>query len=360
MNTAVLSPSEGLIARHLTHWIKVATNGKGGSRDHLGRGWTYLAAWDIQERVAALDHVELSIPTIYRSLKALISKQWFVREKMNAGRYRDQTYHYTYGSNHPDQSNASDQGDQTDLIKTITSITKNPPVVPPSNSHKGKDIRPSTAQQQNSLNKEGLATPTQPLRSITDAAPTELLEELKSIEANYQRRKAELVDASDSGSTDEAEVTESVGANPTLSAPEHSAVGAPSVLVRQAEVDSKKEAETASGSHSGTGRAPAWHAGGQENQPNWLENGIHNPQVGKNALVARRAHNPKVGSEGSEARPALPQSGGQGRQRSAWDRIRALASQFDPASSSRVSPRAVITRDGLRLNVCDGATEPLR
>ena len=73
MTTAVLSPSEGLISRHLTHWIKVSEAGKGGSKDHLGRGWTYLAAWDIQERVLALDFVELSIPTIYRALKSLIA-----------------------------------------------------------------------------------------------------------------------------------------------------------------------------------------------------------------------------------------------------------------------------------------------
>lgn len=286
MNSAVLSPSEGLIARHLTHWVKVATNGKGGSRDHLGRGWTYLAAWDIQERIKALDFVELSTPTIYRALKSLIARGWFIREKMNAGRYRDQTYHYTFGDNHPEQTNASDQADQPDLIKSITSKLRITPVVPPSNSHKTEDIRPSTAEQPNSLNKAEVVT--QPLQSITGSASTELIEELKEIEANYERRKAELTE----------------GSNPTLS-------------------------------------------------PSDLEHRIHNPRV-ESAPADSRAHNPKV----EPSTPPLPQSGRQ--KGSAWQRIRALAAQFDPAAAGRVSPKAVITRDGLRLNVSDGATAPLR
>lgn len=192
MTSAVLSPSEGLISRHLTHWIKVALKGKGGSKDHLGRGWTYLAAWDIQERIKALDFVELSLPTIYRALKSLIARGWFVREKMNAGRYRDQTYHYTFGDNHPEQSNASVQSDGDQVVKLTTSKLRVSPLFPPSNSHKTEDIRPSTAEQPDSLDKEELVS--QPLQAISSSAPADLLEELKEIEANYRRRKAELTE----------------------------------------------------------------------------------------------------------------------------------------------------------------------
>jgi hypothetical protein len=46
--------------------------------------------------------------------------------------------------------------------------------------------------------------------------------------------------------------------------------------------------------------------------------------------------------------------------RSTWDRIRALAAQFDPAAVKPVSPRALIRRDGTRLQVNDGVTAPLR
>ncbi len=269
MNSAVLSPSEGLIARHLTHWIKVAVRGKGGSKDHLGRGWTYLAAWDIQERIAALDFVDLSIPTIYRSLKALISKGWFIREKLNAGRYRDQTYHYSFGTNHPELSNASDHGDKPDLIKAISSKLRVSPVVPPSNSRKTEDIRPSTTKQPDSLDRDREGS--NPLQSITDAAPPALLDELKSIEANYRRRLREVKVTSE-----------------------------PSEAPRDLEPKKPIEPFTP---------MPSSHSG---------------------------------------------RSGG------TWARIRALASQFDAGVVGRVSPKALITRDGQRLSVDDGATSPIR
>ena len=71
-----------------------------------------------------------------------------------------------------------------------------------------------------------------------------VIKELQSIQASHQRRKAELIDAPDSGTK------EAVGSNPTLSV--------------EAVVESRKETETVSGSYSSAGRAPAWHAGGQE------------------------------------------------------------------------------------------------
>lgn len=150
MNTTVsLSPAEGLIVRHLSFWVGIATQGKGGSRDHLGRGWTYLAAWDIQERIQAEDHVVLSEPTIYRALKRLVAIGWFVREKLNAGRYRDQTYHYTFGPSHPSvvrggtcteeapdlapspAKNRNHHSDQTEVVTVITSKLSTPPLSPP-------------------------------------------------------------------------------------------------------------------------------------------------------------------------------------------------------------------------------------
>lgn len=155
-----LSPAEGLIARHITYWIGVAERGKGGSKDHLGRGWTYLAAWDIQERVLALDFVALSRPTIYRALNRLVELGWFVREKLNAGRYRDHTYHYTFGAAHPGHraeaetvapppENRSSTSGNAEVITVTTPILSIPPDLPPTKTNGPNDQEEERTREEN-------------------------------------------------------------------------------------------------------------------------------------------------------------------------------------------------------------------
>lgn len=70
---------------------------------------------------------------------------------------------------------------------------------------------------------------------------------------------------------------------------------------------------------------------------------------------------PALTPQGPRVASRAPQaSHPSGSARSTWDRIRALAAQFDPAAVEPVSPRALITRDGRRLTVNDGLTAPLR
>lgn len=202
MTTTVvsLSPAEGLLARQISYWIDVSAAGKGGSKDNLGRGWTYLSADDLQGRVAAYDSVELSIPTIYRALRSLVKKGWFIREKLTAHRWF-QVFHYTYGANHPSnsKSNGSDQSDQLEQIKADSSQLRDLPDSSTSKSIRQKtDVKTANSQgsplaheQPNSLNKEKCAfvpAPTaQPLQAIEGSAPTELIEQLQEIEATYKK-----------------------------------------------------------------------------------------------------------------------------------------------------------------------------
>ena len=76
-----ISAAKALIAEQLAYWIGVAQAGKGGSRDEEGRGWSYLAASDLQERIFIRSRVDLSLKTIYRALNSLVSRGWFDRER---------------------------------------------------------------------------------------------------------------------------------------------------------------------------------------------------------------------------------------------------------------------------------------
>ena len=356
-----LSPAEGLLARQISYWINVSADGRGGSKDQLGRGWTYLSADDLQSRVLDYDTVDLSIPTIYRALRSLVKKGWFIREKLTAHRWF-QVFHYTFGPNHPSNftSNGSDQSDQLEVVKADSSQLSVQPDFSTSKSIKPVAVAPKAIQQPNSIDKEGrrfMPAPqvcidmynsgefaervgfgptvssdqregfdpsiNQPLQSIKDAAPSELLLELQTIEANYQKQLNDLRDAEIASETSQA----------TSNASDAEAVD----LTTQKPFDASgsiQELSDPSKLNEATASSPKASSG--------LERGIHNPQVETNGLVARRAHNPKVGTG------------------DIWERIRALASQFEPTQVETVSPKAVITKKGERLRVDDGVTAPLR
>ena len=286
-----LTAPESLLARQITYWIGISEAGKGGSKDNLGRGWTYLSAEDLQGRLIEQDNVELSIQTIYRSLKSLVAKGWLLREKLTSHRWH-QVYHYTFGPSHPEKEvkDRTDQNDQKEVIKASGSELRNL-----SESSSKKSIRqiavaqePAT-QQPNSIDKERQSTdtvgsnptlsaePDQPLTSIQGAASPELMAQLREIETNYRSRLEELK----------------------------------------------------------TAEAVAEATGGR------LERGIHKPRVEHPDL---RAHKPNS---------ATPK-GDIGK------RIRELAGLYDASKVEQVSPRAVITKNGQRLRVDDGATAPLR
>lgn len=292
-----ISAAEALIAEQLTYWISVAQAGKGGSRDDEGRGWSYLAASDLQERIFIRSRVDLSLKTIYRALKSLCDRGWFDRE-MKTKHLWKHVWHYALGKGHPDQENRIGQNDQVSRDKADASKTKNSPNSSSTKSITAADIRPSDSQQASSLCSQTASAPpineeevaSQPLTSIKDSAPPELLEELKTIEANYRKQLE------------------------SLKAPELS----PVAVKEPPEVPRVPSAE-----HS--------------KQDSGLEHRIHNPQLEQGT---RRAHNPKVGNT--------------------WDRIRALASQFSASTVDQVSPKAIITRSNQRLRVDDGVTAPLR
>ena len=201
-----LTAPESLLARQITYWIGISEAGKGGSKDNLGRGWTYLSAEDLQGRLIEQDNVELSIQTIYRSLKSLVAKGWLLREKLTSHRWH-QVYHYTFGPSHPEKEvkDRTDQNDQKEVIKASGSELRNL-----SESSSKKSIRQiavaqePVTQQPNSIDKERQsadavgsnptlsAEPEQPLRSIQGSASPELMDELKKIEQNYRSRLEEL------------------------------------------------------------------------------------------------------------------------------------------------------------------------
>ena len=307
--TVSLSPAEALLQRQISYWIGVSEAGKGGSKDNLGRGWTYLSAEDLQGRVADYENVHLSIPTIYRALRSLVNKGWLLREKLTSHRWY-QVYHYTFGTNHPSsskESNGPDQSDQLDPIKGNRSQLSIPSDSSTSKSIK-QDSRPKPGtQQQNSIDKERpefvpapkgwidmytsgetteVAEPEQPLTSIQGAASPELMDELREIETNYRSRLEELK----------------------------------------------------------TAEAVAEATGGR------LERGIHNPSLERET--------PKVGT----SRAPLPQSGPltETPKGDIWKRIRELTGLYDASKVEPVSPKAVITKNGQRLRVDDGITSPLR
>ena len=344
--TVSLSPAESVLARQISYWINISAEGKGGSKDQLGRGWTYLSAEDLQGRVLDYDSVDLSVPTIYRALRSLVTKGWFLREKLTSHRWY-QVFHYTFGPNHPSQNlkNGTDQIDQLEGIKAEGSQLSNP-----SGSSTSKTNKPIDIRREEQTNSQGSATPHEqpsaspidkeerqfipaptlciemynsgeltervgfeptvssnkregfepsiasPLTAIADAAPSALLEQLRGIEENYRSRLKELESPVEDCS---AEVVENLHGMQRVSDKE------PVV---------------------------ALDAGSNERPPL--------PQ--SDALPARRAHNPKVGTG------------------NVWDRIRALASQFEPSQVEAVSPSSVITKKGQRYRVDDGVTAPLR
>ena len=194
-----ISAAEALIAEQLTYWISVAQAGKGGSRDDEGRGWSYLAASDLQERIFIRSRVDLSLKTIYRALKSLCDRGWFDRE-MKTKHLWKHVWHYALGKGHPDQENRIGQNDQVSRDKASASKTRNSPTSSSTKSIKAQDIRPSDSQQTSSLRSQTTSAPpineeevaSQPLTSIKDSAPPELLEELKTIEANYRSQLQSL------------------------------------------------------------------------------------------------------------------------------------------------------------------------
>ena len=240
-----LSPAEGCLARQISYWIGISAEGKGGSTDQLGRGWTYLSADDLQGRVLDYDHIELSIPTIYRALKSLVAKGWFLREKLTSHRWY-QVFHYTFGPNHPSilLKNGTDQNEQIEEVKKSGSELSLPSGSSTSKTIKPVAVAPKQKEQPEGIDREEVAS--QPLTSIQDSAPPELLQELKAIEANYRKQLE------------------------SLKAPELS----PVAVNEPPEVPRVPSAE-----HS--------------KQDSGLEHRIHNPQLEQGT---RRAHNPKVGN----------------------------------------------------------------
>lgn len=199
-----LTAPESLLARQITYWIGISEAGKGGSKDNLGRGWTYLSAEDLQGRLIEQDKVELSIQTIYRALKSLVAKGWLLREKLTSHRWH-QVYHYTFGPSHPEKQvkDRSDQNDQKEVIKASGSELRN---LSETSSKKSisqiavaQEPKPEQPQP-NSIDKERQSTerptasaePEQPLTSIQGAASPELMAQLREIETNYQQRLEEL------------------------------------------------------------------------------------------------------------------------------------------------------------------------
>ncbi|MDB4336944.1 hypothetical protein OAA10_00365 [bacterium] len=334
--TVSLSPAEGLLARQISYWINVSAEGRGGSKDHLGRGWTYLSAEDLQGRVLDYDTVELSIPTIYRALRSLVKKGWFIREKLQSHRWWH-VFHYTYGANHPSNftSNGVDQVGQTDVIKAITSKTETLPYSSSSKSLKPVANAPGTTEQPqpNSINKERSTTErvgfepavvAQPLTAIADAAPPALLEQLTAIEANY-RKQLESLNSSEMSPVAVEEppgVPELEGCrNPTHFTP------------------SPSQSNVVSPEH-GVMNPTLEPIDARDYKSTDAEKALVTLDSGSSESKTRRAHNPKVGNT--------------------WDRIRALAGQFNASAVETVSPKALITKNGQRLRVDDGITSPLR
>lgn len=221
VQTVSLSPAEGCLARQISYWIGISAEGKGGSTDNLGRGWTYLSAEDLQGRVLDYDHIELSIPTIYRALRSLVTKGWFLREKLTSHRWY-QVFHYTFGPNHPSQTlkNGTNQSDRIEPVTTDGSQLSNPSQSSTSKNHKQVDVRrEEQSNSRGSLRSQTASAPpinreesqfvpapqvtatervgfkptvAQPLTSIKDAAPPDLLQELQTIEANYRSQLQSL------------------------------------------------------------------------------------------------------------------------------------------------------------------------
>jgi len=96
-----LTPTEALVASQLSYWVQKALEGKGGKEDLDGNRWSWLSASDLRNRLSRRFYTDLTEHSLYRLLKSLVNKGWFVRAQLLYSTHRNSTYFYRFGPNHP-------------------------------------------------------------------------------------------------------------------------------------------------------------------------------------------------------------------------------------------------------------------
>ena len=100
--TAPLTSTEALVASQLTYWVQKALDGLGGKEDSDGNRWSWLSASDLRDRLLRRFYTDLTEHSLYRVLRSLVAKGWFVRAQLLYSTHRNSTYFYRFGPNHPD------------------------------------------------------------------------------------------------------------------------------------------------------------------------------------------------------------------------------------------------------------------
>ena len=96
-----LTSAEALVASQLSYWVQKALEGKGGKEDLDGNRWSWLSASDLRDRLNRRFYSDLTEHSLYRVLKSLVNKGWFVRAQLLYSTHRNSTYFYRFGPNHP-------------------------------------------------------------------------------------------------------------------------------------------------------------------------------------------------------------------------------------------------------------------
>ena len=99
--TVSLTPTEALVASQLSYWVQKALDGLGGKEDSDGKRWSWLSASDLRQRLLRRFYTDLTEHSLYRVLRSLVSKGWFVRAQLLYSTHRNSTYFYRFGPAHP-------------------------------------------------------------------------------------------------------------------------------------------------------------------------------------------------------------------------------------------------------------------
>lgn len=108
--TATLTSTEALVASQLTYWVQKALDGLGGKEDSDGNRWSWLSASDLRDRLLRRFYTDLTEHSLYRVLRSLVAKGWFVRAQLLYSTHRNSTYFYRFGPNHPDANKGDSRG----------------------------------------------------------------------------------------------------------------------------------------------------------------------------------------------------------------------------------------------------------